>query len=172
MKNDAFRFFLGASLAVVAFYLSSKLDFLKEYGYIGAFLVALISSATVILPAPGWAVIGGMGSFLDPYLLGVFAGVGSAFGELTGYMIGYGGRESIDRNRLPDYERHKKWLKNADVVALFVLAALPNPIFDIAGIAAGALKIPLWRFLLAVSLGKILKFVVVAHLGNFAIAYV
>jgi membrane protein YqaA with SNARE-associated domain len=112
-----------------------------------------------------------MASFLNPFLLGVVAGVGSAFGELTGYMIGYGGREAIDRKMLPEYRRQKGWIRSADMLALFVLAALPNPIFDIAGMAAGALRVPVWRFLLAVALGKIIKFLAVAYLGSFATAY-
>jgi len=170
-RLEVFEVLLGAVLAIVAFYLSSKLDFLEGYGYAGAFFVALVSSATVILPAPGWAVIGGMASFLNPFLLGVVAGVGSAFGELTGYMIGYGGREAIDRKMLPEYRRQKGWIRSADMLALFVLAALPNPIFDIAGMAAGALRVPVWRFLLAVALGKIIKFLAVAYLGSFATAY-
>jgi len=171
-KKEILGLVFAFALATVAFYLSSKLDFLEGYGYAGAFLVALISSATVILPAPGWVVIGGMASFLNPVLLGFVAGIGSAIGELTGYMMGYGGREIVDKKRLPEYKRQKKWLKDADMIALFVLAALPNPIFDVAGIAAGALRIPLWRFLLAVGAGKILKFIVVGYLGNFAMAYI
>lgn len=172
MEKNWLAMLFAVVFAVVAFYLSYKLDFLGWFGYAGAFFIALISSATVILPAPGWVVIAGMASHLNPILLGVVAGAGSAFGELTGYMVGYGGREIIDKKRLPEYRRQKKWVKDADVAALFVLAALPNPIFDVAGIAAGALKIPLWRFLLAVGAGKILKFVAVAYLGNFALAYV
>ncbi|MGB9719268.1 MAG: YqaA family protein [Candidatus Anstonellales archaeon] len=169
--REFFGLVLAIVLAIVAFYLSSKLDFLKEWGYGGAFFVALISSATIILPAPGWVVIAGMASFLNPILLGIFAGIGSAFGELTGYTVGYGGRGVVDKKRLPEYRRQKKWLREADVVALFVLAALPNPIFDVVGIAAGALRIPVWRFLLAVALGKSVKFIAVAYLGNFALAY-
>ncbi|MEM2948481.1 MAG: VTT domain-containing protein [Candidatus Anstonellales archaeon] len=171
-KKEIFGMVLGAAVAVVAFYLSSQLTFLQEWGYAGGFFVALVSSATVILPAPGWAIVAGMASFLNPFILGVCAGIGSAFGELTGYMIGYGGREVVDSKKLPEYKRQKEWLRNADVIVLFVLAALPNPIFDVAGIAAGALKIPVWRFLLAVGAGKILKFIAVAYIGNFALAYI
>ena len=38
---------------------------------------------------------------------------------------------------------------------VFVMAAIPNPLFDVAGMAAGSLRFPLWRFLLAAFLGKL-----------------
>lgn len=171
-KNEIFGFVAAVVVGAAAFYISSQLDFLGEWGYAGAFLAALVSSATVIMPAPGWAVVMGMASRMNPVLLGAAAGVGSAIGELTGYMVGYSGRMIVSKEKLPEYRRQKRWLKNADMAALFVLAALPNPVFDIAGIASGALRIPLRKFLLAVALGKIVKFIGVAYLGNFATAYI
>jgi uncharacterized membrane protein YdjX (TVP38/TMEM64 family) len=49
--------------------------------------------------------------------------------------------------------------------ALFVLAVVPNPLFDIAGIIAGATKIPVYKYFLVVSLGKLVKFVTISYLG-------
>ena len=46
---------------------------------------------------------------------------------------------------------------------LFVVSLIPNPIFDLVGVAAGALRYPIWRFLIAVWAGKILKFSIFAY---------
>jgi len=37
--------------------------------------------------------------------------------------------------------------------------------FDLAGIVAGVLKMPIWKFLLLCVIGKILKMVLFAYLG-------
>jgi uncharacterized membrane protein YdjX (TVP38/TMEM64 family) len=48
---------------------------------------------------------------------------------------------------------------------LFVLAVIPNPLFDLAGIVAGATKIPIYKYFIVVALGKIVKFGVFSYLG-------
>ena len=54
----------------------------------------------------------------------------------------------------------------------FLFAAIPNPLFDIAGLAAGTLRYPLWRFYLSAGLGKIVKSVVFAFLGVGGIRFI
>ncbi len=48
---------------------------------------------------------------------------------------------------------------------ILLLAFIPNPFFDLAGIAAGVLRIPLWQFLLFCSIGKILKMLIFSYSG-------
>ena len=55
--------------------------------------------------------------------------------------------------------------------AIFVLAFVPNPIFDLAGMAAGAIRMEWWKFLLAASAGKILRFILLAYFGIWAAGY-
>ena len=57
-------------------------------------------------------------------------------------------------------------MKRWGPLAVFVLAFIPNPAFDIAGITAGALHMPVWQFLLAAWLGKSLRFILLAALGK------
>ncbi len=45
---------------------------------------------------------------------------------------------------------------------IFVLALVPNPLFDIAGIAAGALRVPVIGYLAAAAGGKVIKNIIVA----------
>ncbi len=52
-------------------------------------------------------------------------------------------------------------------ITVLLLAFIPSPLFDIAGVTAGMLKMPLLRFLFWCMLGKILKMLVFAYGGSF-----
>jgi membrane protein YqaA with SNARE-associated domain len=133
------------------------------YGYPGIFLISLLGSATVIVPAPSIAVVFAMGGLLNPFLIGPIAGLGEALGETTGYLAGATGRAIIADRDL--YQRVVRWTRRYGLIPIFVLSAVPNPVFDIAGIAAGALQIPFWQFLLVCFLGKTVKGTLMALLG-------
>lgn len=49
--------------------------------------------------------------------------------------------------------------------AVFGFSAIPSPFLDIVGIAAGALRIRLWKFLAACWLGKTIKTLAIAWAG-------
>ncbi|MCB0112760.1 MAG: VTT domain-containing protein [Caldilineaceae bacterium] len=134
-----------------------------HWGYLGATLISFLSSATVILPAPGLAVVFSMGGVLNPVLLGILAGIGSGLGELSGYVAGASGRALISPDRTHPFVRH--FTTRYTAIALFVFAILPLPIFDFAGIVAGAMRVRLPVFLGTVISGKIIKHVIIALMG-------
>jgi membrane protein YqaA with SNARE-associated domain len=140
-----------------------RLQEMSFYGYPGVFLISLLGNATIILPAPSLTVVFAMGGVLNPLLVGLVAGVGEALGELTGFMAGYGGQVVVEQYAV--YHRFRGYMERYGMIAIFVLSAIPNPFFDLAGLAAGALRFPAWQFLLACWLGKTLKTVIVAYLG-------
>lgn len=136
---------------------------LKSYGYFGAFLIGLIGNASVLIPGIVLPILTGWGVLLYPHfglvgpvMVGLAGGAGAAIGELTGYMAGYSGRGVIERIKL--YNRLVEWLKRWGVWAIFILSLVPF-FFDLAGIAAGALRFPLWKFILACWLGRTLLYV-------------
>ena len=49
--------------------------------------------------------------------------------------------------------------------AIFALALIPNPLFDIAGLAAGAAGIAWWKFLIAAGIGKTIRAIAFAYIG-------
>lgn len=51
-------------------------------------------------------------------------------------------------------------------ITILVLAFIPNPLFDMAGLIAGVLKMPVWKFLAYCIVGKILKMMVFAYVGE------
>lgn len=130
-------------------------------GLIVLFFLALISNATLILPVPGLALTALAATAADPLAVGVVAGSGQALGEMTGYLAGYSGQELLDD--IPRYERMVNWMRRYGAVTIFVLALIPNPLFDVAGIVAGALRMPWWIYLFSALAGKILKNVAIAY---------
>lgn len=136
---------------------------LAAYGYPGLFLFSVLSNATVILPMPGVALTFTAGAVLHPVIVGLIAGVGSTFGELTGYLAGFSGQAIVDD--VPLYQTLKGWTERYGQWAILVLAIIPNPLFDIAGAAAGALKMPVHQFLIFAGIGKTIKMLAFAFAG-------
>ncbi len=134
------------------------------YGYPAVFLISLIGNATIILPTPSMAIVFGVGGALNPVAVGIVAGLGSALGELTGYLAGVGGRAVIENRDL--YSRLEKWMRKRGILVIFVLGIIPNPAFDVGGMVAGALGMPVWHFLLAAWAGKSLRLIILALGGQ------
>jgi uncharacterized membrane protein YdjX (TVP38/TMEM64 family) len=154
------------ALSVYLFTIRDQVKKLQGYGYVGIFLVSIISNATILIPIPGIAVTYAMGSIFNPIGVGIAAGSGAALGELTGYMAGFSGQAVIERAHR--YQRLLDWMtkhRRLSDLVIMGLAFIPNPFFDLAGMASGALKVPIWRFLFWVWLGKVMKMVVFAYAG-------
>ncbi|MDA1296552.1 MAG: VTT domain-containing protein [Chloroflexi bacterium] len=135
-----------------------------DVGYSGVFLINLIGSASVIIPVPGLAAVCAAAApnvGLNMVGIGLLGGTGATIGEITGYLAGYGGHSFVQRSRY--YDRVQRLVIRRGAFALFVLAVLPMPLFDVAGIAAGSLGYPVRRFLIWVFFGKIIKSIGTAY---------
>jgi len=136
---------------------------LESYGYGGIFLISILANATVIIPAPGLVIVFSMGAVFNPFLVGIAAGLGATLGELSGYLAGFSGQAVIeDRKR---YDQMSNWMQKNGPLTVAVLAFIPNPLFDLAGMIAGALKMNVFRFLFFAAIGKILKMLLFAYAG-------
>jgi len=167
----ALHILFAVAIVAAVLWFSSDIGSLAQYGYAGAFAIALLSAATLFFPAPGWAAVIALGSVLNPVLLGFVAGVGSAIGELTGYVAGEGAREILN-SRIKETTAIEGAVRRYGLGGIFVLAFIPNPLFDVAGIVAGSLKIPWWHYLLACAAGRVLRYVLLALLGNFTLGLI
>ena len=98
------------------------------------------------------------------------AGIGSGLGEMSGYLAGYSGQAVVERGGI--YDKIHPYIEKYGPATLFVLAAVPNPFFDLGGIAAGALKMPVCTFLLWCILGKIVKMLMFAYAGAYSIEWI
>jgi len=153
---------LGAAL-----YFRDRLAELEQYGYAAVFVVGLVGDATVVLPLPGLAFIFVMGGIFNPWIVGIVGGVAQGLGELTGYMAGYSGQTWVDENRV--YNRMTRWMQRYGSIAIFVMAVIPNPLFDVGGLAAGALRFPIGKFLASCVAGKVVKGIAFAMAGYYGV---
>jgi uncharacterized membrane protein YdjX (TVP38/TMEM64 family) len=154
---------LSVGITVGIILLRHQLKQLMAFGYPGLFILALVGNATVLIPAPTYALVFAAGAAYNPFWVGIISAAGASIGELTGYLAGYGGQAIIEDKKM--YERLVNIMRKAGLLGIFVLAVIPNPFFDLGGIAAGALKMPVWQFLIAAWAGKTVRFILVAMGG-------
>ena len=156
---------IGITLGAFHFYhqYPNEVDELKGYGYLGVFLISLTFNATVILPAGNVVILSALAAILpSAIMVGLVGGIGAAIGETTGYIAGYSGRAIIEKRKM--YRQVKGWVRRWGAMVIFLLALLPL-IFDLAGIAAGALRFPFWKFFLICWLGRTILYVIIALAG-------
>lgn len=166
-KHHKLLRFIGLLLVVVIsasiFVFRNELKRLETYGYFGIFLINALGSATIILPAPALVTAFFGGGIFNPAIVGVVAAMGATLGELTGYIAGLGGQLVVEDHKM--YKRVAGWIQKHGFLTIFLLAFIPNPFFDIAGITSGVTRFPLTRFLLATWAGKTIRFLIIAYLG-------
>lgn len=151
-------------ISVFVYSIRDQVEEFAIYGYPGIFVISFLANATVLLPAPGIAIVFAMGGIFNPLLVGLAAGAGGTLGEMSGYLAGFSGQAVIERADI--YEQMVSWMKRNGNLTVLLLAALPNPFFDLTGIAAGALKMPVFRFLFWCFLGVTFKMTLFALLGS------
>jgi len=59
-----------------------------------------------------------------------------------------------------------KWLTKYGSISILLFSAMPNPFFDLTGLAAGALKMPVHKFLFWTWIGETLKMLAFAYAGS------
>ena len=159
----------------------------RTFGYAGVFVANLASTATVFIPVPGLTATGQtlineQGAILNPVWVGLLGGTGMALGEVTAYAAGAVGSEVAREGHIevphvvrPAVERVIRWIdwlmEHYAVVTLVVLSTIPNPVFELAGITAGAVRMNFWRFMAAVFVGKIARGLLLAFLGDAGVEF-
>lgn len=151
------------ALTVTIFVFRDQLQRAERYGYLGIFIISVLGNATIVLPVPTFVTAFAGGGVFNPMLVGLISAAGATIGELTGYLAGISGKAVVENREM--YARFQRWMQRYGLIALFVLAAIPNPFFDLAGIVAGVSRVPLYQFMLVTWAGKIVKFLIIAYLG-------
>jgi len=164
-------------LAALFFALDLGKDDIQRWGYAGLFGIVLLRSASVVLPMPGGGVIFASGALLDPVLgvpapivAGLVAGFAESLGELTGYGAGMGGSPMLKDRAV--YRRIKRWVEKRPFLTVFLMTFTPPVLFDVAGLAAGAARVPIRVFYPALLSGKILRDILVATAGYYSFGIV
>lgn len=129
-------------------------------GYIGVAMACAISNASIFLPTSSTVIILAAASTLSPLLCVLVGSCGTALGEQSSYICGRIGRIGFDDTGTTE-RKALKWLKKNAFMTIFIAASMPLPaLFDIVGVASGAMKIRWSTFAIAAVIGKMLKFLV------------
>ena len=149
------------------------LDLSLQFGYFGAFLVALLGNATFLFPVPYMIItfiLGGLtdttGQFLfDPVIVGLVAGLGATIGEMTGYLLGYGGSRFIEESQRNAFSKYIGEHPRATPFLIWFLAISPLP-DDFVILPLGAAKYPWWKVVIPQFVGKSMFMILAAWLGR------
>ena len=161
---------LTIAMAVAVVYFWEFVRAFEGYGYAGAFLISILGGATIIVPVPMLAVVFALGGVMKyTWLVGIANGLGETLGALTIYMTGYGGGSAFyysTHGKIHSvYERLMRLMERRGSLTLFLLAAVLNPFFYPAALAAGALRFGAKKYFLITCVGKTIKGLTVAYVG-------
>ncbi|MBF0235634.1 MAG: DedA family protein [Desulfamplus sp.] len=138
------------------------MEFLAEYGYAGLFICSFLAATLLPLGSEIVLTILLAGDY-SPFLLLGIATAGNVIGSLVNYVVGIRGGNWIMTNmfRLSDIEiasAESRFRRYGNGVLLFAwVPVVGDPITVVAGI----LKTNIWLFILFVTLGKFLRYLVV-----------
>jgi uncharacterized membrane protein YdjX (TVP38/TMEM64 family) len=176
-KNRWFKlaivFAVIVALSVALMYLFNWLlapvkDDLKQYellAYLVVFGVALASNMTIVAPVYVFTpIMVAASDVYNPALIALAAALGGTLGEMSGYLAGSLGKKIVFSDYPEAYEKVTGWVDKYGVFAIFVLAFQPVFPFDVAGIVAGATKMPAHRFLIACFLGRFPKYLITCYM--------
>jgi membrane protein YqaA with SNARE-associated domain len=144
------------------------INYLLRFSYLGVFLISIIGAMSIIIPIPYTFVILtlGMKGVMDPLLLTVAGGLGSAIGEFSGYLLGYYGRAVISEKRRRKIDYIVRVLEDRYgpvVIFLFALTPLPD---DLLFIPLGVLRYKFVKAFIPCFFGKLLMCSILAYGGQ------
>ena len=148
-------------------------DIAIQYGYLGIFVISLIGSASILIPIPYTVIIFTISAFriLDPMLIALSSGLGSAVGEFSGYILGYYGQAILSDKQKRKMEFILKVFNRYGAITVFIFALTPLP-DDLLIIPLGIMRYNFVKVLLPCLLGKILMSLILAYGGAMSIGFI
>ena len=146
-------------------------NFALQYGYFGVFIISFIGSVSVVFPIPYTIVIYLLGAVLNPVLVALSGGLGSALGEFSGYALGYYGRAVVNEERRRKMDYMVRLFGRYGPAAIFFFALTPLP-DDLLFIPLGVMRYPFWKAFVPALLGKVLMTFILAYSGQQSIAII
>lgn len=152
-------------------------DISGGYGYPILWVISLLRASSVILPIPGSGLTIAAGALMDPLwgvpaiiAVGVVAGSAESIGEFTGYYAGINGGKLMENRKI--YQTIRRWIQKSPGPTMLVMSFMPSPLFDVAGLAAGAARVPIRIFYPAILAGKIARGVLMAAAGFYGSEFI
>jgi uncharacterized membrane protein YdjX (TVP38/TMEM64 family) len=155
----------------------------QQYGYLGLFIMTIVTGFSIPLPVPYMVFTFTLGGLLHPALVGAAAGLGLGIGGTLLYLTGRGGRHFLPQFNISDpadetySSRFARFLRKIRVprmmefaqrrgtLAIFMLSAIPNPVFAPVAVSMGAMRFGWGKFFAGCWGGSTVKTMVLAYLG-------
>lgn len=168
----AFALLLLATVSAAAGVGFDGLPASTSTAYIALFIAGFVASITLILPVPMLGMVFMAAAFLNPVGVALAAAAGISAGLWPTYFAGTAGAgviEKVERSRNGAVRMITSkvlgWFRTRPLFASFLMAAIPNPLFDLAGVMAGAAGVPFRRFLIGSFAGKTVQMLGIALVG-------
>lgn len=167
MNKSGLAIFIASLLAIAgALLFQEKISQFQSLGLLGIFLINLIGSATLFLPAPAIVSVVAGGAVYPFFLVALVSAFGASLGDMVGFLLGHSGRKIFIKNHHRFYMILRDLFHKLGGIAIFGFAFVPNPFFDFVGISAGLFHFPPARFFLFMFLGRLLRNILLASLGS------
>jgi len=138
-----------------------------SFAYLGAFIVCFLANALIAIPIPYIPIVAHIGATAEmPWLVIALGALASVLGESVAFLAGRAEEGLVSEH--PIYRRVHRVAERPLLAGamLFAFAVPPNPIFDIAGLAAGAVGVRYRVFFIAVFAARLIRLAVIVWLGT------
>ncbi|OGH02823.1 MAG: hypothetical protein A2798_00090 [Candidatus Levybacteria bacterium RIFCSPHIGHO2_01_FULL_37_17] len=164
-----FLFVFSTLVSILAFIFREQFKDGQTLGLLGILLINFFSSATFFISGPAFLTVIAGGSVYPPVLVAIVAALGTAFGDAVSFFFGYSTRHIVMRKL-----EKRLWFRVLEDIfkvystpLIFILSFIPNPIFDGAALIVGFFKYDLKKYFLIVFTGRLLRFLILAYIGDF-----
>ena len=157
------------ALSILIIYHRSYIYQIAHWGYLGCFIISVLTNGTFILPGVGIVITFTLGGVLNPAIVGAVAGIGEAVGAIGAYFTGYAGRGIFRDSNSSLYLRLSNIIDRHGSKAIFFVSAVLSPIFYPFAVFLGMLHFGWVRFFLATWAGRTVKSMALAYLGYFGL---
>lgn len=160
---------------------------MEDLGYLGIFISNFLPHVSVFLPLPGLTAVGHAliiwgAEELNPVAVVVIATVANTIAEWTSYLAGATGKSAAEERPVSIPGVAGRWLSRSWALAewfmarngfmtLLVLSAVPNPVFEVTGIIAGATRMSFLKFNVALLIGHFIRVMFLVIVGHEVIGW-
>jgi membrane protein YqaA with SNARE-associated domain len=134
-------------------------------GYLSIFAIVLVMNLSFI-PLPFViSILISAAAVWNPWLVALVCSLGACIGEMSGYYAGILGKKIAIPDNLSGYRLMKRWIDKYGFWAIVLISFQPLLPIEVAGIISGAARMPVHKFLPALLLGKIPKYIILMYSG-------
>lgn len=138
-------------------------------GLFGIFLINFLSGLSFFLPVPSFLTVFSGGAVYPPVIVALVSALGATLGDMIYFVMGYTGRMIVSskiENKIV-FKVFESLFKKYGTLIVFILALIPNPLFDGIGLIAGIFTYSPYKFFIVVLLGRFLRYFLLAGAGSF-----